>query len=161
MADGFSAPSGGSGVGGAYTATDDAGFDNFFEKARQSLKACAHGIFPLGGSRDAGFVGTGFLPVKDYVDFEVPTAKEAGFTFTAEVDLRVENVATSITPRIVDVTDSPPTVLVTGSAHALTSWGRQSLSFTPVVGHLNRLECIKSNDSWGAWVMGFIQRVAP
>jgi hypothetical protein len=160
MADGFSEPSGGSGAGGAYTATDDAGFDNFFEKVRQSLVSLGHSTYYLGGSRTSGFVGTSYTPIVDYVDFDIPAAKDGGaFTWTAEIDLLSGGDGTTITPRVRNVTDG--TTAVTGSATTSTSFARQSLSFTPTVGKCYRIECVKSNDTETCWAIGYMQRVAP
>lgn len=160
MADGFSEPSGGGGAGGAYIATDDAGFDNFFEPTRQSLVALGHATFQLGGSRTAPFVGTAYTPIVDYLDFDIPAAKDGGaFSYTAEVDLVSGGDGTTITPRVRNVTDT--TTAVTGSATTSTVWARQSLAFTPTVGKCYRLECVKSNDTEACWSIGFVRRTAP
>ena len=108
----------------------------------------------MGGSRDRAFIGTIYTNILDWIPFEVEDADYDGFTYAVEVELLVENVATSITPRIRNITDS--TTAVTGSAHALTTWGRQTLTFTPTVGKIYHLQLLKSNDTWGTWGIGWM-----
>lgn len=154
---GYQLPTGGSGAGGAYTATDDAGFDDFFDPVYQSLRALALMPAPLGGSRQTSVIGTtGYQDAYDYLDFEITTTNYSGLSYTAEVDVRTDSTGVSITPRIYNVTDS--TTLATGSANTATSWARDSFAFTPTVAKRYRLQFIKGSSTANAYGIGFVQR---
>lgn len=155
---GFGLPTSGTGAGGAIQSTDDVGADGFFDPTYQSLRACAHAVFPLGGSRQTSLIGTSYQDAIDYIDFEVTDANYAGFTYAAEVDVLTADAGTSVTAKIRNVTDG--TDAVVGAASTATSWTRQTLSFTPTVGKRYRLQLIKGNDSANAYGIGFIERTA-
>ena len=134
------------------------GADGFFEPCRSSLVAHDFEIIPLGGSRVHGLAGTSYQDAIDYIDFEIPDADYDGGTWTAEVNLLCENAATTVTPKIRNITDSSDAVV--GSAHSSTSWATQSLAFTPTVGKAYRLMLVKSDDVYACWAIGSMQRVS-
>jgi len=157
MATGWTPVTSGSGGGGEIQGgVDKVGADGFAEPARASLIADAHATFQLGGSRITSIFWTTYKAAVNYIDFEVPAAKEGGFAYTAEVDLITANAGTSIRARIRNVTDG--TTAVEGAVVTSTSWVRQSLSFVPTVAKRYRLELQRNNTTDETWGIGFIQR---
>lgn len=145
--------------GAAWAASDNADAATVFEPGRQNEEAA---IFQnrmyVGGSRSVAVMGTGYQDPWDYVPMTNPSSVEVGGVYSVEVDLQCEDAATTITPKIRNVTDSTDTVI--GSAHASTSVGSQTLSFTPVAGKVYRLMFVKSDDLFAAYGIGFLQRKA-
>lgn len=125
-------------------------------KLRDAILACAFTTHPLGGSRTISIAGTGYKDAIDYISFTMPDAPSSGGVWNAVIELLCENVATTITPKIRNITDSTDTVI--GSAHASTSWGTQTLSFTPVAGKTYRLMLVKSDDVYDAFGIGVVRR---
>jgi hypothetical protein len=152
MASGWQTLNGGSVIDGTFKA----GADSFFEKVRAMLNAAVFVTHPLGGSRAIAIAGTGYQDAIDYISFTMPDAASSGGVWNAVVELLCENVATTITPKIRNVTDATDAVI--GSAHASTSWGTQTLSFTPVAGKTYRLMAVKSDDLFQAWAIGVMRR---
>lgn len=143
--------------GGAAIVTGyNANADSFFEPTRQSLLAAVFTTHPLGGSRSIAIAGTGYQDAIDYLNFDIPDAASGGGVWVALVDLLCEDVSTTITPKIRNITDSTDAVI--GSAHASTSWATQTLSFTPVVGKVYRLQLVKSDDLFQCWGIGKMRR---
>src|SRR3954469_25748948 len=70
--------------------------------------------FRLGGSRSRAVAGTGYQDADDYLDFRIPDTVSAGAVYEVVVDQLCENAATSITPKIRNITDSSDAVV--GSA---------------------------------------------
>jgi SPP1 family predicted phage head-tail adaptor len=112
-------------------------------------------VFPLGGSRQTSLIGTAYQDAIDYIDFEVTSGDYTGFAYTAEIDLLTTDAGTSITPKIVVAGGSD---LVVGTPSTSTTWVRQSLAFTPVVGTRYRLQLLKGDDAANAYGIGFVQR---
>jgi len=143
------------------TAADDFGAIAYGKLRDADLAAvfCRH---ELGGSRATAdaVTGTSYQDAFNYRDFIIPDAASAGAVWVAEVELVCENAATTITPRIRNITDSSDAVV--GAACAATTWGGtnsyQTLSFTPVVGKRYRLQFIKSDDVYGCWGVGAMRR---
>ena len=125
-------------------------------KVRNAIVACAFSTYPLGGSRSIGLAGTGYQDAIDYLDFTMPDSASTGGVYKAVIDLLCENAATTVTPKIRNITDSSDTVI--GSAHASTSWGSQSLTFTPASGKTYRLQLVKSDDVYAAYGIGVVRR---
>lgn len=144
--------------GSAITGTFEAGADSFFEKIRQQAIAAVFFCLPLGGSRSQSVTGVVYQDAINYVDFTMPDADSVGGVYKALVDVLCENAATSITPKIRNITDSSDAVV--GSASTSTSWASQTLSFTPAAGKTYRLQFIKGDDVYGAFGMGRLQRTA-
>lgn len=142
---------------GATIATDRRGAESW-TKLDESDKAAVFHSVPLGGSRSQAVSGTGYQDAADYLDFRVPDAASAGATYKVYVDLLCENAATSITPKIRNITDSSDAVV--GSASTSTTWAEQTLTFTPVAGKKYRLMFVKSDDVYAAWGIGLLQRTA-
>lgn len=132
-----------------------------YNKIRDSIKANAHGVFSLGGSRSFAIpIGGGVQDAIDYVEFQVPTTAEGGFTYKVECEVKTEDVATTGTPRLYNITDS--TITWTGSAGAATAWGTSayqlSSALTIAAGKRYRLQATKSDDAVDVWVVGRIVR---
>jgi len=150
--------SGSGGAGEIQGDVDDVGADGFFEPVRASLIACAHSIFHMGGSRIQAItaITPTWEPILEYEDFDVPAAKEGGFSYEAVVEGAVANAATSVTIRLRNTTDS--TTEFTGTAITSTSFTKQTTAFTPVAGKNYRFEAIRSNNTHDAWVKAKIVR---
>lgn len=145
-------------TGSAITGSFVANADSFFEKARANDDAAVCSSFNMGGSRSAAITGTGYQDAENYLDWRVPDSASSGGVFKVYVDLLCENAATSVTPKIRNITDSSDAVV--GSASTSTSWAEQTLTFTPVVGKKYRLMFVKSDDVYSCWGVGFLQRSA-
>lgn len=132
-----------------------------YNKIRDSLIACAHGVFELGGSQTMVIpTGGGAQDAPEYREFIVPTSASLGFVYRVEVEIRTEDAATTVTPRLYNVTDAG--VTWTGSAGVSTAWGTYQTSgaLTIGAGKLYRLQATKSDDAVDAWVIGRIVRSA-
>ena len=142
---------------GTTVSTDRRGAESW-NKLDDSVKTGAFVTHPLGGSRTIGLTGTGYQDAMDYVDFVMPNAASTGATYEALIDCLCENAATTVTPKIRNITDSSDAVV--GSAHASTSWALQTLAFTPASGKTYRLMLVKSDDTYDAWGIGSLRRKA-
>lgn len=151
---GFSRINSGSAITGLFVA--DA--DSFFEKARANDDSAVFGSFNMGGSRSVAVAGTGYQDAENYIDWRCPDAASTGGVYKVYVDLLCENGATSITPKIRNITDASDTVV--GSASTSTSWAEQTLTFTPVAGKKYRLMFVKSDDVYKCFGIGMLQRSA-
>jgi hypothetical protein len=132
-----------------------------YNKLKDSIIADAHDRSALGGSRVIPILpGGGALDAPEYQDFYLPTSSDGGFTFKVEVEVLTENVATTVTPSLYNITDSSTTW--TGSAGTSTAWGtyQQSTALTLAAGKRYRLQATKSNDTYDAWIIGRIVRTA-
>jgi len=131
-----------------------------FQKLRAGILASIFGTYELGGSRSASVTGASYQDAQEFRDLVIPDADSAGAVWVAEVELLCENPATTITPKIRNITDSTDTVV--GTACAATTWGGtnsyQSLSFTPVSGKRYRLQFVKSDDVYRCWGVGRARR---
>lgn len=138
---------GGSGTNGAVLETDPPGFEPI-DNTRNALilMGALRRVVPMTlGDRRTLYGGPGELTAADtfedhpnYVDwFIVDWDRLIGdasnvWTVEVEVELRCVNAATEVTPRIVFAGTS--TVQQTGSAHASTSWGAQTLTIPASTG---------------------------
>jgi hypothetical protein len=132
-----------------------------YNKLKDSIIANAHAVFPLGGSRTFALpVGGGAQDAVDYVEFEVPTSASGGHVFKVVCEVKTENAATTVTPRLYNVTDAA--VTWTGSACTSTAWGTYQVSSTLTIaaGKKYRLQFTKSDDVYEAWGTGHIRRTA-
>jgi hypothetical protein len=124
-----------------------------------SFKATAHAVYPLGGSRTLAIpLGGGAQDAIDYLEFEVPTAESGGATYKVVVEVKTENAATTITPRLYNVTDA--TATWTGAAGTSTAWGTYQVSsaLTIAAGKKYRLQFTKSDDVYEGWGIGVVRR---
>jgi hypothetical protein len=76
------------------------------------------------------------------------------------VEVKTENAATTVTPRLYNVTDA--SVNWTGSAGTSTAWGTYQVSsaLTIAAGKKYRLQFTKSDDVYESWGIGVIRRTA-
>ena len=128
-------------------------------EVRDCARADAHGDYFLGGSRTVAIpFGGSAQDAIDYVEFEVPTSTEGGFTYVVVVEILTQNASTTVTPRLYNVTDS--TVTWTGSAGTSTSWGTYQVSSTLTIAAAKkyRLQFTKNNDTYEAWGIGRVRR---
>jgi hypothetical protein len=132
---------------------------NYNDKIVASIVADSHAVFPLGGSRSQAIPtgATTYQDAPEYIEFEVPTTSYTGFVYKAIVEMKTENAATTVTPKIRNITDS--TDAVVGSAATSTTWGTyQTLTFTVTAGKKYRLMASKSDDVYQAWIIGTVRR---
>lgn len=130
-----------------------------YNEIRDSIIANSFAVYPLGGSRTIAIAGgaTTYQDAPDYVEFEVPTTTYTGYVYKALVEVKTENAATTVTPKIRNVSDGSDAVV--GSAGTSTSWGTyQTLTFTVTAGKKYRLMFSKSDDLYAAWGIGVVRR---
>jgi hypothetical protein len=154
----------GGGVGGAIQSGDPWTHVEG-EKVRGDLEVLAarRAVYPLGGSRNVALQHSSVMDAYDYLDIEIDgTTLQSGMTVQARVEVRVENAATSVTPRIYNVTTA--TAMVTGNACTATAADfsgtdqKQALSFTPTTGvNKYRLQLTPSNATWRVWGIGYLE----
>jgi len=140
------------------TAADDFAAEQYAKVRQAILAAVFHPRTSVGGSRSFALMGTGYQDAYDVVPIVVPDADSAGAVITVIADCKCANAATTVTPKIRNVTDSSDAVV--GSAAASTSWAAQVLSWTPVAGKEYRLQFVKSDDLYPCWGIGMLQRTA-
>lgn len=132
-----------------------------YDPTKDDLDACAHTVFALGGSRSFAIpIGGGAQDAIDYMEFQVPTSTELGFTYKVECEIKTEDAGTTVTPRLYNITDSA--ITWTGSAGTSTAWGtyQTSSALTIAAGKRYRLQATKSDDVVDGWVIGRIVRTA-
>jgi hypothetical protein len=105
----------------------------------------------LGGSRQVGVSHTTWVPTREYRDWECPSDG----TYRAVVEVWTDNAATSVTPRIYDVTGAG--VAQTGSVSTSTTPASQPISFSAVAGHIYRLELLPGNTSNDVYGIGKVR----
>jgi len=143
---------------GTTIATDRRGYEEWVKVNDSDKAAVFQPPLLVGGSRTFALSGTGYQDAFDVVPILVHDADSSGGVYTVKVDCKCANAATTLTPKIRNVTDSTDTVI--GSAAASTSWAAQVLAFTPVVGKEYRLMFVKSDDVYPCWGIGFLKRAA-
>jgi hypothetical protein len=130
-----------------------------YNKLKDSIIANSHATFDLGGSRVVAIpVGGGVQDAPEYAELMVPTSTYGGYVYKVECEIRTEDAATTVTPRLYNITDAA--VAWTGSAGTSTAWGTYQLSssVTIAAGKRYRLQATKSDDAVEAWVIGRIVR---
>lgn len=105
----------------------------------------------LGGSRQVGVTHSTWAPTREYRDWK---CAETG-PYTAALEVWTSNAATSVTPRVYDVTAS--SAVATGSASTSTTPAKQTLAFTGTDGHEYRLELLPSNTSNDVYGLGKVR----
>lgn len=134
-----------------------------YNKIRDSIIADCFLVFPLGGSRTAAIPnGGGAKDAEAALDFQLPDSASSGGVWKVVVEVVTEDVATTVTPRLYNVTDS--TATWTGSAGTSTSWGtaaeQVSSTLTIATGKRYRLQFTKSDDAVAAYGLGYLRRTA-
>lgn len=134
-----------------------------YNKIRDSIIADCFLVFPLGGSRSLSIPnGGGYMDAEAALDFQLPDSASSGGVWRVVVEVVTENVSTTVTPRLYNVTDASATW--TGSAGTATAWGTSaeqiSTSLTIATGKRYRLQASKSDDAVGAWMVGYLRRTA-
>ncbi len=110
----------------------------------------------LGGSRQNSVLFNGTFDVLEYRDVEIDATKLGGLTIRARVEGRTNDSATSVTPRIRNITDS--ITLVTGSAITSTTFVEQLLAM-PVTGvnKKHRLQGTTNNANFDVFLLGVVE----
>lgn len=127
-----------------------------FQQIRDGIRAAVFSRQPIGGSRLFAVMGTGAQDAHNAIPVSVPNAESSGAVYKVEAWTKCADAATTITPRIRNITDSTNAVL--GVAADGTEWESQTLAFTPVVGKEYRLQFTKSDDDHPCWGFGILQR---
>lgn len=141
------------------------GIDSFkraslWERMRLNDVANAFKLFPLGGSRSIGIVGTGTIIIPEYEEIELDGTLLAGYTITVRVDVKTDDVATSITPLLYDVTLGAANV--TGTASTSTSWASQALAVTlNAAAHKYHMRVTKNNATNDVYCKAYLELKAP
>lgn len=87
----------------------------------------------LGGSDDVGILSASYVRVRSGHSAWINGANTGGMTVEARVQVRTADVATSVTPRIYNVTDAAEAIA--GAAYSAdTNPNAQTLTFVPVTG---------------------------
>lgn len=105
----------------------------------------------LGGSRLSGVTHSTWTPTREHREWRCP---EDG-AYTAYVEVWTSNAATSVTPRIYDVTAAA--AVATGSASSSTTAAKQTLGFTGTAGHEYRLDLLPGNSSNDVFGLGKVR----
>jgi hypothetical protein len=135
-----------------------------YNQLRDSIIADSHSEFPLGGSDVIALAnGGGYLYAPHWVPLEVSSTNYTGYVYKVIVEAWTENAATTITPRLWNITDS--TAAVTGSASTATARvsggalaAQQTLTFTLAAGKVYALQAQKSDDVYQCWIIGRVRR---
>jgi len=101
----------------------------------------------LGGSRDAGVNHTTWTPTREHREWRC----QADGTYTAYVEAWTLNAATSVQPRIYDLTGS---VSVSGTSTTSTTSAKQQIVFAGLAGHDYRLELLAGNTTHPVFGLG-------
>ncbi len=114
----------------------------------------------IGGSRQSGFRSDVYLPCINYYEIELPGSDLAGMIIRARVDVKVENAATSVTPKIRNVTAVTDSVV--GAASTSTTWASQTLTMViNAATEKYRLELLGSNKTWDIFGIAYIEILPP
>lgn len=105
----------------------------------------------LGGSRSDGVQHTTWAEPREYRDWRCP----ADGTYVAHVDVWTKNAATSVTPRVYDVTTEA--AAATGSATTSTTPAKQQITFSGVAGREYRLQVLPSNTTHAVFGLGKVR----
>lgn len=115
----------------------------------------------LGGSRSVSLpLVASVQDAVDYIDIELNGTNLGGFTIQVRVECRTDNAATTITPKLLNVTDA--TDAATGVACASTTFsglnGTQTLTATIAAGVKKyRLQGTPSNNTNPTFLIGYLE----
>lgn len=135
---------------------------NFLKNNAVAL-ASRRGVYPLGGSRITALPQVASAQDGiEFLDIELDGTNLSGFTIQARVEVRTFNAATSITPKIRNVTDS--TDAGTGVACTATnsdysgSNQKQTITVTLAAAVKKyRLQATPSNTTHPTWAIGYLE----
>lgn len=131
------------------------GFEQF-QQARNGIMAAVFDRVRIGGSRRFTVEGTGWQDAHDYDPIVIPDSASAGGVYTVDAWLKTANAATTIRARIRNITDA--TTADETEPEDATTFTKQTLSWTPIVGKEYRLQFLKSDDIYPAYGFGELQR---
>lgn len=140
---------------------DPLGYQSY-NKLVQQIRSIAFATHHLGGSRALGVRSASAIEVPEYVDIELDGTKYAGLTVRARVEVRTANAATSVTPKIRNMTagtDAGTGVSSTGTAADYSGTNqKQSITVTLAAG-LNkyRLQVTGGNATNDIFAIGYIE----
>lgn len=151
----------GSGPGGSFIAGSKWGFQTA-EECRQNFDVLAalrsHRF--MGGSRSTALQHDDVVNIFDWVDIEFDGThfQSGGWTIRVRVELRVENAALAITPKVRNITDGSDAVVGTTCNASDDDYSgtdqKQSLSFTPATGtKVYRVQITPTTDTYMFWAI--------
>lgn len=105
----------------------------------------------LGGSRLNGVTHSTWAPTREHREWKCDSDGD----YSAYVEVWTSNAATSVTPRVYDVTAAA--AVATGSASTSTTGAKQQLAFTGTAGHEYRLELLPGNTSNDVFGLGKVR----
>lgn len=112
-------------------------------------------VGPLGGSRQQGVRHSTWTPAPEYTEVVLDTTK-IGTSVVVRVEVKTENAATSVTPRLWNVTDG--SAAGTGTASTSTSWSAQAFTATLPAGEKRyRLELLPSTTTHQVFGTGTVE----
>lgn len=103
-----------------------------------------------GTARSRAEASASYVPVQDYIDYVA--GGDGGVT--VRVDTLTDNAATSVTPRIYDVTAAAVPIGGAGTVSTSTTWAEQIIVFTAIAGHRYRLQVTGSNATHAVRAVG-------
>lgn len=106
----------------------------------------------LGGSRLSGVVHSTWTPVREHREWRC----QADGDYTAFIEVWTSNAATSVTPRVYDITASA-VAGSPGSSSSSTTAAKQSIVFSALAGHDYRLELLPGNSSNDVFGLGKVR----
>lgn len=105
----------------------------------------------LGGSRSEAVQHSTWVEPREYRDWRCP----ADGTYVAHVEVWTRNAATSVQPRVYDVTSAA--AAATGSASTSTTPAKQQITFSGVAGREYRLQVLPSNTTHAVFGLGKVR----
>lgn len=105
----------------------------------------------LGGSRSEAIQHSTWVEPREYRDWRCP----ADGTYVAHVEVWTRNAATSVQPRVYDVTAS--SVANTGTASTSTTPAKQQITFAALAGHEYRLQVLPGNTTYAVYGLGKVR----
>lgn len=130
-------------------------------KIKNSIKALAAARLEksFGGSRENSVLFNGTFAVLEARDVEWDSLQLSGLTTRARVEGKTSDAATSVTPRIRNITDA--TDLITGTAITATVFTEQILAMALVAGLKKyRLQGVTNNGNNDVWLFGVSETYA-
>jgi hypothetical protein len=114
----------------------------------------------FGGSREASINHNGTFDVFEFRDVQMDSTLLTGLTVRARVEGKTANAATSVTPRVRNVTDGADHV--TGTAITSTSFVEQVLTMSPLTAGTKkyRLQGVTNNANNDVWLLGVCETFA-
>lgn len=128
----------------------------------QQIRSIAFGALPLGGSRVLGVRSATAIGVPEYIDIEIDGTKYAGLTVRARVEVRTANAATSVTPRVQNMTTAATAGTGVSSTATNADYSgtnqKQTITLTLAAGlNTYRLQVTGGNATNDIFAIGYVE----